>query len=70
MAADADEITFLLPASSAAYIPSSRLSSSSSPSSSSSSFSATARQAGGSMVQLTCKIVDAHMTSLGSLLVQ
>lgn len=69
MAADADEITFLLPASSAAYIPSSRMSSSS-PSSSSSSFSATARQAGGSMVQLTCKIVDAHMTSLGSLLVQ
>lgn len=69
MAADADEITFLLPASSAAYIPSSRMSSSSSPSSSS-SFSATARQAGGSMVQLTCKIVDAHMTSLGSLLVQ
>jgi hypothetical protein len=65
MSAYADEITFILPASSATYIPSSHMTNPAS-----SSFSASARQASGSMVQLTCKIVDARMASLDSLLVQ
>jgi hypothetical protein len=70
MSADAEEITFLLPASSASYIPASRMRTDYSSSSASSSFPVTAKQASGNVVQLTCKIVDARMTSLSSLLVQ